>query len=319
MTSRRDDEYYPRKQTNAPPAYTANDVMELRKTYRFVPNDDDNGEEDNDNNIGDPPKKNNHKQKLRSAINTSRTSTTTWQERMARTYEQQLYREYVLADLTRVHLHRSGPVGLRWRTKAEVLQGKGELSCGNKHCPSYNKKHVPPPNLNRPPPTAGGNNVKDEQMATQNEEDRLRSSYEYGQELHSYEVLFAYQDDGDDVQRRKKKKKNELAKLRLCIRCAPLLFYHKGWVLGAKRAREAEAAAASAGEMMKQQSIGGDHDDDNDGKRKASACINSDDDDNDDVKSVSALALAGRGDGHVKRSKKRKRDGTRTRRKDLLG
>lgn len=210
--------------------YTANDLVELRKAYRFIPE----GEDDNNN---------------RSSTS-SKTITSTWQERMARKYERELYREYVLADLTRVHLHRDGPIGLRWRTKAEVLQGKGESSCGNKHCPSYNM-HAPP-NLERPAGVFdfGDRNIESAAIVMQDEEDRL-SCVEYGRGLHSYEVLFAYQEEGKNLKRAgsssagvdateaktKVVQKNELVKLCLCLRCAPLLFYHKGWVLGAKRAR----------------------------------------------------------------------------------
>uniref|UniRef100_A0A7S2NZM2 Uncharacterized protein n=1 Tax=Leptocylindrus danicus TaxID=163516 RepID=A0A7S2NZM2_9STRA len=295
MTSRRDD--YPRKTNqNAAADYTAKDVMELRKAYRFVPN------EDNNDNEG--------KQKR------STTKSTTWQERMARSYEQQLYREYVLADLTRVHLHQSSPMGLRWRTKSEVLQGKGEVSCGNKHCPSY-QLHAPP-HLNRPTTPAAapaaGIDTGATMMEVQNEEDRLRTSYEYGQGLHSYEVLFAYQDNEEDHNNnngvhRKNKKKNELVKLRLCIRCAPLLFYHKGWVLGAKQARE-------AGEiMMKQRRSSDDYDCVVDGKRKAGGMHSNDDH---DVKKSAATAGRrddGHGHVHVQVKRRKKCDRTNKRRK----
>ena len=52
-----------------------------------------------------------------------------WQERMLRRYNESLYKEYALADIS-----RPGQIGLRWRTKQEVVEGRGEKSCGNKRC-----------------------------------------------------------------------------------------------------------------------------------------------------------------------------------------
>ncbi|KAE9044562.1 hypothetical protein PR003_g1937 [Phytophthora rubi] len=56
---------------------------------------------------------------------------TDWQVRMSVRYYRQLFREYALADLSR---YKEGKVGLRWRTEMEVVKGKGQFSCGNKHC-----------------------------------------------------------------------------------------------------------------------------------------------------------------------------------------
>ena len=55
----------------------------------------------------------------------------TWKDRMVQRYHNGLYKEYALADLS---ASRPGQVGLRWRTKDEVVNGRGELSCGNKRC-----------------------------------------------------------------------------------------------------------------------------------------------------------------------------------------
>jgi protein FRA10AC1 len=52
-----------------------------------------------------------------------------WQERMVRRYHEGLYKEFALADLS-----RPGKLGLRWRTQKEVVDGRGETSCGNKRC-----------------------------------------------------------------------------------------------------------------------------------------------------------------------------------------
>jgi protein FRA10AC1 len=55
--------------------------------------------------------------------------TTSWQDRMVERYHAGLYKEFALADLS-----RPGKLGLRWRTRQEVVQGRGERSCGNKSC-----------------------------------------------------------------------------------------------------------------------------------------------------------------------------------------
>ena len=54
-----------------------------------------------------------------------------YEQRMAKRYYDQLFREYTLADLSR---YKEGAIGMRWRTEAEVLAGKGQFSCGNKRC-----------------------------------------------------------------------------------------------------------------------------------------------------------------------------------------
>ena len=45
-------------------------------------------------------------------------------------YESALYKDYVIADLSR----HAGLVGLRWRTEKEVKEGKGKDFCGAKSC-----------------------------------------------------------------------------------------------------------------------------------------------------------------------------------------
>jgi hypothetical protein len=54
-----------------------------------------------------------------------------WRTRMARRYYDQLYKEFAIIDLSR---SCEGMVGLRWRTKEEVLGGRGQLFCGAKRC-----------------------------------------------------------------------------------------------------------------------------------------------------------------------------------------
>jgi len=50
---------------------------------------------------------------------------------MVARYDARLHKEYAICDLSR---HREGRVGLRWRTEAEVVRGKGETSCAARGC-----------------------------------------------------------------------------------------------------------------------------------------------------------------------------------------
>ncbi|KAJ1911387.1 hypothetical protein IWQ60_010160, partial [Tieghemiomyces parasiticus] len=56
-----------------------------------------------------------------------------WEERVARRYYDQLYREYCLCELRR---YKEGKLAMRWRTEAEVLSGKGESVCAALRCTS---------------------------------------------------------------------------------------------------------------------------------------------------------------------------------------
>lgn len=54
-----------------------------------------------------------------------------WRVRLSARYYRRLFREYALADLS---LAREGRLGLRWRTAAEVVAGKGQFECGSTRC-----------------------------------------------------------------------------------------------------------------------------------------------------------------------------------------
>lgn len=54
-----------------------------------------------------------------------------WKVRFARRYYDQLFKEYAIIDLSR---YNEGLVGLRWRTKEEVVDGKGDSICAAKRC-----------------------------------------------------------------------------------------------------------------------------------------------------------------------------------------
>lgn len=56
-------------------------------------------------------------------------SSSSWMKRMSVQYYNQLFKEYALIDLSR---YKSGQYGLRWRTRQEVIDGKGQFICGNK-------------------------------------------------------------------------------------------------------------------------------------------------------------------------------------------
>lgn len=221
------EEGAPTRQRKLRNVCTASDYDELRKAYRFVP---------------EPPSHNG----------------SGWQQRMARNYEAHLYREFVLADLTR---YQTGQIGLRWRTKDEVCSGKGFDTCGNKHCPSYRSpdgsssrdiEAARRASLSRPSEESVRRYYLDIQERKEKAVDRpskesskhgakgaldkeeaemiALSQLTYGCGLSDYEVPFTYVEQ--DIS------KTELVKLRLCLRCAPKLFHGRGGSLGAKRARE---------------------------------------------------------------------------------
>eukprot|EP00527_Entomoneis_sp_CCMP2396_P007900 CAMPEP_0198149560 /NCGR_PEP_ID=MMETSP1443-20131203/47208_1 /TAXON_ID=186043 /ORGANISM="Entomoneis sp., Strain CCMP2396" /LENGTH=106 /DNA_ID=CAMNT_0043814641 /DNA_START=126 /DNA_END=446 /DNA_ORIENTATION=+ len=80
---------------------TSEDHNELKKNFTFLPNREEQSK--------------------------------TWQGRMVLKYHAQLYKDYVLANTTRVFSHKQ--LGLRWRTEKEVQEGKGSTTCGNLQCP----------------------------------------------------------------------------------------------------------------------------------------------------------------------------------------
>ena len=55
----------------------------------------------------------------------------TWEKRLAKTYYDKLFKEYAIADLSR---YKENKIAMRWRVEKEVCDGKGQFSCGNKHC-----------------------------------------------------------------------------------------------------------------------------------------------------------------------------------------
>ncbi|XP_023004638.1 protein FRA10AC1 isoform X1 [Cucurbita maxima] len=56
---------------------------------------------------------------------------TSWEQKLVKRYYDKLFKEYCIADMTQ---YKSGKIGLRWRVEKEVMSGKGQFICGNKHC-----------------------------------------------------------------------------------------------------------------------------------------------------------------------------------------
>ncbi|KAM9980479.1 hypothetical protein ACTFIZ_007847 [Dictyostelium cf. discoideum] len=76
--------------------------------------------------------KENH-QFLRDENENEDTDQLTWEEKLAKTYYDRLYKEYAIIDLSR---YKSGEIGLRWRIESEVIIGRGQFTCANKKCES---------------------------------------------------------------------------------------------------------------------------------------------------------------------------------------
>jgi len=54
-----------------------------------------------------------------------------WETRMVKKYYDSLFKEYCVGEMT---YYKIGRIGLRWRTKDEVIAGKGQFICGNLDC-----------------------------------------------------------------------------------------------------------------------------------------------------------------------------------------
>jgi protein FRA10AC1 len=55
----------------------------------------------------------------------------TWEQRLAKKYYDQLFKEYALCELSR---YKQGHIALRWRTEDEVVFGKGQFICASMQC-----------------------------------------------------------------------------------------------------------------------------------------------------------------------------------------
>ncbi|KAK9873078.1 hypothetical protein WA026_020809 [Henosepilachna vigintioctopunctata] len=67
------------------------------------------------------------------------TSHLTWEEELAKKYYDKLFKEFCICDLSK---YKENKVALRWRTKTEVISGKGQFFCAEKKCSNSNNSQV---------------------------------------------------------------------------------------------------------------------------------------------------------------------------------
>jgi len=229
---------------------TQSDYEELRKAYTFIPSSSISSVTKTDNNE-------------------------TWQQRMVMKYHEHLYKSHVIADFSKQTTDSPNNIGLRWRIKSEVMNGKGFETCGNKHCLCYFEDNDT---------TACYKNNDKRQKRSVEDIIRWRKNAVNRMYLHNYENDIINDknklknskenqtdQDHDNVinnnnniiaQRENQrlikvphglglfdytvhfqyeeqnKSKEELVQLKLCLRCAPKLFLgSKGGVVGALKAR----------------------------------------------------------------------------------
>ncbi len=122
-----------------------------------------------------------------------------------------------------------------------MSSGKGDETCGNKHCSCYydneRKRTIADVKAWKDNPDHSKILNRYFQSCERNGHDKNESELQrlekvpHGLGLFDYEVHFAYEEHGE--------KKEELVNLKLCLRCAPKLFFvGKGYALGARAARE---------------------------------------------------------------------------------
>ena len=57
--------------------------------------------------------------------------TDSWGCRLAKKYYDQLFKEYGICDLSR---YKENKIAMRWRIEREVVDGKGQFTCGERKC-----------------------------------------------------------------------------------------------------------------------------------------------------------------------------------------
>ncbi|KXN91639.1 Protein FRA10AC1 [Leucoagaricus sp. SymC.cos] len=148
----------------------------LKASHRFL-REDSSPSQDRDNEEGDA---------------STSTRGKRWEDQLAETYYENLYREFAVCDLKH---YKSGNFALRWRTESEVLSGAGESTCGNTRC----KYHFNP-------------------TPTMDDFGRRRHKKKEPQ-LTTLELPFAYIEHGEP--------KSALVKVVLCTRCGKKLMWKR--------------------------------------------------------------------------------------------
>ena len=242
---------------------TAADYQELQRAYQFI--QDENGGAEGKG------KKHARTHDAKRPLSSTKIKTvpTTWQERMAKQYHSHLYKSHVVADLTR---YQTNQIGLRWRTKQEVMVGKGVDTCGNKHCPCYyytnSESDGKGQDIRRPveeivqwrhlvknrtilssyavksAPLSNSNPMVTSHDEEEEEETKQLQLIPHGLGLFAYQVHFSYVEQG--------KRKDELVKLILCLRCAPMVFWNKGGAMTARLTRNKSGSKEDASDDVKE-------------------------------------------------------------------
>lgn len=189
--------YYGRGKLPAVPQKpTKSDYDILKQQYRFIRTEEDDRADD---------------------------SREAWEKRLARRYYERLYREYCIADLTR---YREGQVGMRWRVEKEVIIGKGQFICGNKHCEA--KEDLKSYEVNFQYAEAGETknalvklrlclpcayklNYKKEQQKKKEEKKRKRKVEKEERKLRKKMKKEGREDELDEMERKKAREAEELA------------------------------------------------------------------------------------------------------------
>lgn len=86
----------------------------LKENHRFLWDSDDDDYDDD----GNPD-------------TSGQSSKLSWGQRLAKKYYDNLFKEFTICDLSR---YKENKVAMRWRTEAEVMEGKGQFVCGDKSC-----------------------------------------------------------------------------------------------------------------------------------------------------------------------------------------
>ncbi|KAL7275048.1 hypothetical protein RUND412_002014 [Rhizina undulata] len=118
---------------------------------------------------------------------------------LARRYYDKLFKEFAVVELGR---WRARQIAIRWRTKSEVLSGKGQFTCANLSC--HNKRSTLDINPSELVHTSADTDIDPEETKG----------------LKGFELNFSYVEQG--------KNKNALVKVRVCEECTEKLRFVRG-------------------------------------------------------------------------------------------